>query len=122
MKTVLIGLAALFATSAIAQSNPASPNPNPPPANPTPTQQQQQQVPPQNAQPRSGTSQQRDGTQQTGAPTPFDTLDPTHAGYIMRDQANSDVWLAQHFAQCDADGDARVTRQEYAKCTQSTRR
>lgn len=39
-------------------------------------------------------------------------------GYITRQDAQRIPWLSQHFSQCDANGDGRVTQQEYSRCRQ----
>lgn len=39
-------------------------------------------------------------------------------GYVTQQDAQHDPWLAQHFSQCDANGDGKVTRQEYSQCRQ----
>lgn len=39
-------------------------------------------------------------------------------GYITRQDAQRIPWLDQHFPQCDANGDGRITRQEYSQCRQ----
>ncbi len=54
-----------------------------------------------------------------GAATPFDSLDTTHQGYLTRQNAATDSWLASHFSQCDADRDGRVTRAEYTACSRA---
>jgi hypothetical protein len=123
MKTACIGLVALFAASAIAQTPPpASPPPaTPNPTNPTAMPQQQ----PRNTPPHAGTSGQqtmqptdtRSGDVRSGMSMPFDTLDTKHAGYLTKNELKSDGWLAQHFGQCDSDHNLRVTRDEYATCT-----
>ncbi len=54
-----------------------------------------------------------------GAATPFDSLDTSHQGYLTRQNAATDSWLASHFSQCDADRDGRVTRAEYTACSRA---
>jgi hypothetical protein len=39
-------------------------------------------------------------------------------GYITQEDAQRIPWLGQHFSQCDADGDGRITQQEYSQCRQ----
>ena len=39
-------------------------------------------------------------------------------GYITQQDAQRIPWLAQHFSQCDANGDGRITQQEYSQCRQ----
>jgi hypothetical protein len=39
-------------------------------------------------------------------------------GYITQDDAQRIPWLGQHFTQCDANGDGRITQQEYSQCRQ----
>lgn len=39
-------------------------------------------------------------------------------GYITRQDAQRLPWLQSHFSQCDANGDGRVTREEYSQCRQ----
>ncbi len=39
-------------------------------------------------------------------------------GYITQQDAERIPWLQSHFAQCDANGDGRVTREEYGQCSQ----
>jgi hypothetical protein len=119
-------LAASFAAAATAQtSNPNPPPPNPAPSHPAPLP---QDTTPQDRTPRSGTTGQRDQHDPTGKPAagrsqggplPFESLDRTHQGYVTRDAARGDPWLARRFERCDADRDARVTRAEYDACTQA---
>ena len=52
--------------------------------------------------------------------TPFEMLDRDKAGTLTMDQARNDPWLAQHFAQCDANHDDQVTQSEYATCITPT--
>ena len=59
------------------------------------------------------------GNGMNGAATPFDSLDTTHQGYLTRQNAATDSWLASHFSQCDADRDGRVTRAEYTACSRA---
>ncbi|HJU27502.1 MAG TPA: hypothetical protein VJ722_12565 [Rhodanobacteraceae bacterium] len=60
-----------------------------------------------------------DTNRDAGAATPFDSLDASHQGYLTRQDAAADSWLASHFAQCDADRDGRVTRPEYTACSRA---
>ena len=39
-------------------------------------------------------------------------------GYITQQDAQRIPWLGQHFAQCDTNGDGRITQQEYSQCRQ----
>lgn len=39
-------------------------------------------------------------------------------GYITQQDAQRIPWLEQHFSQCDANGDGRITQQEYSQCRQ----
>lgn len=51
-------------------------------------------------------------------PLPFEQLDRSGSGYLTLDDAKENPWLSKHFAQCDADRDDRVSRDEYATCTE----
>ncbi|HJU06949.1 MAG TPA: hypothetical protein VJ727_00495 [Rhodanobacteraceae bacterium] len=59
------------------------------------------------------------GNSTNGAATPFDSLDTTHQGYLTRQNAATDSWLASHFSQCDADRDGRITRAECTACSRA---
>ena len=37
-------------------------------------------------------------------------------GYITQQDAQQNPWLQSHFPQCDANGDGRITQQEYSRC------
>lgn len=91
-------------TSQGTQGNMASPQQTPPYQSRTP--------------PPAGTSGSQ-GNMPAGSapPTPFDSLDTSHQGYLTRQNAATDSWLASHFAQCDPDRDGRVTRAEYTACS-----
>lgn len=39
-------------------------------------------------------------------------------GYITQQDAQRIPWLQSHFSQCDANGDGRITQQEYSRCRQ----
>jgi len=39
-------------------------------------------------------------------------------GYITQQDARHDAWLSGHFSGCDSNHDGKLTRQEYAQCTQ----
>lgn len=39
-------------------------------------------------------------------------------GYITQQDAQRIPWLQSHFTQCDANGDGRITREEYSQCRQ----
>jgi hypothetical protein len=88
------------------QTTPTYPN-RPPPANPTA------------GNPMSGTSTGGMANGANAAATPFDSIDTSHQGYLTRENAATDSWLASHFAQCDADRDGRVTRAEYTACSRA---
>lgn len=85
------------------------------PASPQATEQEQVQREAQEAQNRAN---ERAMAAKTAQPKPFDELDRNEAGQLDPDDARHDAWLAEHFAQCDVDGDNRVSRDEYAACTE----
>lgn len=58
------------------------------------------------------------GSAGAAAQTPgFEQLAGTK-GYITQQDAQRSPWLSRHFAQCDANGDGRITRDEYSRCRQ----
>ncbi|HEX5352844.1 MAG TPA: hypothetical protein VFW60_02070 [Rhodanobacteraceae bacterium] len=99
---------------------------------PTPNNQQQSTQPQPNS--TSQTPYAPAGT--TGAPQPMGTMGAPAAngtmgqagqtgdfdvlagskGFISKQDAQRDPWLANHFPQCDSNHDGRVTRQEYDQC------
>ncbi len=59
------------------------------------------------------------GARQNGASPGFDEVAGSK-GYITQQDAQRVPWLGQHFSQCDANGDGRITRQEYSQCRQGS--
>jgi hypothetical protein len=57
------------------------------------------------------------GAPQNGESPAFDDVAGSK-GYITKEDARRIPWLEQHFSQCDADGDGRITQQEYSQCRQ----
>lgn len=57
------------------------------------------------------------GTGATAQTPGFEQL-AGNKGYITQQDAQRVPWLSQHFAQCDANGDGRITRDEYSRCRQ----
>lgn len=102
---VFVLAAQVFARPALAQ-----------PASPPATEQEQVQRETQEAQNRA--NERAMAAKKAAEPKPFDELDRNKAGYLELDDARRDAWLSEHFAQCDADGDGRVARDEYAACTE----
>lgn len=83
------------------------------------TEQEQVQQEAQDAQNRA--NEQAMAARKGAVPKPFDELDANHAGHLVLDDARRDSWLSTHFAQCDVDGDNRVTRDEYTVCSEKRR-
>ncbi|HEY0178483.1 MAG TPA: hypothetical protein VGC30_02495 [Dokdonella sp.] len=42
-------------------------------------------------------------------------------GYVTREDAPTNSWLATNFTKCDKDGDGKVTESEYEKCQKPQR-
>lgn len=61
------------------------------------------------------------GARKGAQPKPFEELDLNQAGHLVLDDARRDAWLSAHFAQCDVDGDNKVSRAEYDRCTEKKR-
>lgn len=57
------------------------------------------------------------GQPATGESPSFDEVAGSK-GYIAQEDAQRIPWLAQHFSQCDSDGDGRITQPEYSRCQQ----
>jgi hypothetical protein len=124
--SILLGIPfTILCVAAAAQNNPNPPPPQPQPSRQTPVP---EDTTPPNRTPRSDMTNQHDQQDPTatpgagrrqGGPAPFETLDRGHAGYLSRDDARGDPWLARHFERCDADRDTRVTRAEYEACTRA---
>ena len=114
--TLAIPFAILFAANAFAQNDRNPPTANPPQANPM--QMPQTNPPPDLPPPRNTAGQQNQYPtgEQAGQPTPFDSLDRNHVGYLTREDARTDAWLAHNFDRCDVDHKARITRAEYDRC------
>lgn len=81
------------------------------------------QLPPQPpytaAQPGLSTEQPRSNVNAgPGGQTPGFAQIAGSKGYLTRQDAQRIPWLKNHFSQCDANGDGRITRQEYSQCRQ----
>lgn len=81
------------------------------------------QLPPQppytTAQPSVSTEQPASNTSAAlGGQTPGFPELAGSKGYITRQDARRVPWLENHFSQCDANGDGRITREEYSRCRQ----
>lgn len=67
--------------------------------------------------PMTGSAQPGAGTTAGGAGTGTDfNVLAGSKGYVTRDDAQRDPWLQAHFAECGANRDGRVDRNEYAAC------
>lgn len=65
----------------------------------------------------SGMPVSNDSMGAAGQTPGFDALAGSK-GYVTQQDAQRIPWLNQHFAQCDANGDGRITRDEYSRCRQ----
>jgi hypothetical protein len=55
-------------------------------------------------------------TMQGSAPEDWDMTKGHDKGYLTKEDAQPNSWLAQNFKSCDADHDGKVTQAEYTKC------
>jgi hypothetical protein len=55
-------------------------------------------------------------TMQGSAPDDWTMAKGHEKGYLTKEDAPANSWLAQNFKSCDADGDGKVTESEYTKC------
>lgn len=117
---VALPLALAFAGAAGAQQAPQSqPQQQPQPQ----TQPMQQTIPPtstETMQCASGTNCYDNSTTDrdangNGMRNRFSSLAGSK-GYVTQSEAGGDPWLANHFPQCDANHDGRLTRSEYRTC------
>ena len=47
----------------------------------------------------------------------FKTIDTKNHGYVMASETSRYPWVKQNFSKCDADGDGKLTSEEYAACS-----
>ncbi len=80
------------------------------------SEQEQVQRDAQDAQNRA--NEQAMGARKGAQPKPFEELDLNQVGHLVLDDARRDAWLAAHFAQCDMDGNNKVSRAEYDRCAE----
>ena len=94
---VAFAAAALLSTVALGQAETPAPSPSStPPAN--------SPAPPPQTEPSSGTD---------AAGSIFDTLDADHDTSISQPEAQAHPTVAQHFASADANGDGKLSREEF---------
>ena len=53
---------------------------------------------------------------QSSAPMDWNTVQGHDKGYLTKQDALPNSWLATNFVNCDADRDGKVTQAEYQKC------
>ena len=53
---------------------------------------------------------------QSSAPEDWDMVQGHDKGYLTKQDALPNSWLATNFVNCDADRDGKVTQAEYQKC------
>ena len=117
---LMFALTGALALAAMGCSNSGNPQQNPPNAATT-------QPPPSPAftttQPAAGATAMQPmpggsmGAAQQNTSPAFDDVAGSK-GYITQQDAQRIPWLSQHFSQCDANGDGRITQQEYSQCRQ----
>ena len=114
---LLFALTGALALTAMGCSNPSGDQQQNPPNGAT------VQTPPSPAltstQPETGATamQPAPGGSMGGESPSFDDVAGSK-GYITQQDAQRIPWLEQHFSQCDANGDGRITQQEYSQCRQ----
>ena len=59
---------------------------------------------------------------QTSSPEEWNTLKGHDQGFIAKNDALPNSWLAQNFTNCDKDQNGKVTQQEYEECTAKQRK
>jgi hypothetical protein len=55
-------------------------------------------------------------TMQGSAPDDWTMLKGHEKGYVSKEDAQPNSWLAQNFKSCDKDNDGKLTQDEYTKC------
>jgi hypothetical protein len=55
-------------------------------------------------------------TMQGSAPETWSMLKGHEKGYLSKEDAQPNSWLAQNFKSCDKDNDGKVTESEYTRC------
>jgi hypothetical protein len=55
-------------------------------------------------------------TMQGSAPDDWTMLKGHEKGYVSKEDAQPNSWLAQNFKSCDKDSDGKLTQDEYTKC------
>lgn len=55
-------------------------------------------------------------TMQGSAPEDWTMAKGHEKGYLTKEDAQPNSWLAQNFKTCDKDGDGKITQAEYDKC------
>lgn len=59
---------------------------------------------------------------QTSSPEDWNTLKGHDKGYVMKDDALPNSWLAMNFKSCDRDQDGKVSQSEYDTCRKAEKR
>lgn len=119
--TLAIPFAVLLAGTAIGQNNQSAPPASSPQTSPPQGQTMPRTTTPQEDM-RSNPTGQPDQRYPTGTatgqgnPMPFENLDRNHVGYLTREDARNDPWLARNFDRCDVNHKDRITRTEYETC------
>jgi hypothetical protein len=55
-------------------------------------------------------------TMQGSAPDDWTMANGHEKGFLTKEDAQPNSWLAQNFKSCDKDNDGKVTQDEYTKC------